>query len=921
MAALPSFAANTANAKASPPGAAPEPAKPGAPTVTAPAPEPAEVKAPEPGADEYWTAVKLFESKKPGDVAAGRTALEKAASREYTHAQLLLGECYAGGQYGFPINKRKAAGFIRLAAERGNGFAKMSYGMCLFSGFGVWKDQAKAAEWLTAAVADDADYSLPVPRPDSHGSGASAAEAAAASAPAITGAVYVDPVASAKARAHFVLGIIAEQRKKLDQAQAHYVAAATAGGNTRAGIQLAAYQAAINYAFGHGVARDHAKATEMLNLGRTLVAHSAVSLVHNYAVSKLIDDFAVSELEEAVTKATDELTTELEFKIGEEFTDRKSKDYNPREAIQWFELAAESGKAWAMLELGLLYTRGDLGAPEPEKAFKWFEKAGRGDDPKHYLGVADLVISYENGLGVAKDPQKAREIARKHADTELVCYLTLRNQCPKSILTFEQLVDLNKRLAKEKDAFAQYLLGRRYENGWGVEADFDTAESWLKKAAKQNLGLAYRDLGQFYDAAARYRADAWEMMNKYYRAGAQLKDSECLGMLGYNTLEGRGVPKDAAAAEALLKQALELDPKLAMALNNLGAIYEERFRDALKGGDGAKIKTLKEQMLHSYEAAAALGFARAAKNLGDLYSDGSLGEPDFTKAYSYFQQAADGGEVYARFRLGEMHDKGQGVPVTPEEAAYHYRLAALDGNALARRRLIVFYLDGKSGAQDLDRAAFWLELDVRNGAVDDIMPYVDVLMAQQKFEAAVRLLNELKGLDSKVISGFAYERLSRCYAAGTGVKINADRAKSYCEKAVKLGNADAMFSMANELLLQKKEAEAMQMYMRSADSGSAFASYALGQMYFFGQHVPANPEKALVYLRKAAEANHADALYFLAGMSYNRVPGAPSLDEAIQFAKRAEALGNKKAEPLRDRLERRRVKNGAPPSNASAHAT
>jgi TPR repeat protein len=420
----------------------------GAPTLpadeptaeAAPAVEPMPPKT-EPGAEEYWTALALFETKRPEDLKAGRAALERAAAREYTHAQLLLGECYAGGSYGFPVDKTKAISYMRLAAERGNAFAQVSYGLCLFSGFGARKNAEKAQQWLSAAVAEKADYSTPV-RP-----AAVAAPTTAAPESTITGEIYVDPVENAKARAHFVLGAIADDKKDVAAAQAHYVAAATAGGNGRAGIQNASILAAVNYAFGHGVPRDRAKATEMLALAKTQVKRAAVSIVHNFASQKLIDDFAVADVEETVAKASDEMETNLEFGIATEFTDKKSKDYNPQEAIQWFEVAAENGKEWAMLELGFLYSNGEAAIKSPEKAFHWFQKAGEGEHPKHYAGVANLVICYQNGIGVAADPAKAREIAQRHKDSELVSYLTLKGKCPKTILTYEQLTALNKEWA------------------------------------------------------------------------------------------------------------------------------------------------------------------------------------------------------------------------------------------------------------------------------------------------------------------------------------------------------------------------------------------------------------------------------------------------------------------------------------------
>ncbi len=859
----------------------------------------------EPGAEEYWKALKLMRSKKPEDLEAARAALQTAAAREYTHAQLLLGECYEQGSYGFAQNKSKAAAHFRLAAERGNAFAKLSYGLCLFSGFGVRQDEAKAQEWLSAVLAEQADYSLPE-RPANWESDRAADD------DGVAGALVADPVASAKARAHFVLGIIAERRKKSAEAQTHYVAAATAGSNARAGIQLAAFQAALNYAFGRGVPRDPAKATGMLTLARTLVQRNGISLIHNYAEAKLLDDFAVSEMEESIAKSSDELASELQLDIARQFTDRKSKDYNPQEAVQWFELAAESGKVWAMLELAQLYARGDLGTRAPEKAFAWFEKAGGGDTPKHDLGLANLIICHANGIGTAKAPDKALALAQKFKERELVSYLTTIGQCPDKILSYEDTVALTKQWAK-KDPFGQYFLGMRYEFGWGVSTNFDQAVSCYEKAAKKKCGPACRRLGDLYQTR---RMDvvgqaAERKAVELYRAGAEVKDPGSITSLGYCTQRGLGMPQDLIGAQTLYEQSLRMDPDQPMALNNLGSIYEARFRSTTRAED-ATAAEYRGAMLKYYEEAAQKGNALAAKNLGRLHYEGALGQRDFEKAYGYFEKAAELGDREARFHLAEMHEKGEGVPVTPVEAAYHYRLAALDGDIESLRRLANFYLEGKGGAQDLERAKFWLLMLAQQGSPGALRPLIDVTIRQEKYKEAIEILNVLVDSDDKWLAGYAYERLSRFYGQGVGVKANASRAKRYHEKALQLGDADALFSAGLERLRENKGPEGVELLKKGAAADSSDACFVLGQMYHQGQYVTADVSKSVEYLRHAAQLNHAGALYYLAGMTYNRIPGAPTLEEAIQFARHAEALGREHADTLREKLEKRRHDGAAP---------
>ena len=844
------------------------------------------------GETKFWEAMKWFRSKAPADLAAGRAALEASAAAEFTHAQLFLGECYQTGGYGYERNVKKAAANMRLAAERGNAFARVSHGLMLFSGIGVRKDEEKAFEWLNAALADGADYSRPQPPADFFvGAEAGADEGG------VAGAAAADPVASAKARAHFFLGMLSEKRKDGAGAQAHFVAAARAGVAGRDGVMQAATQAAVNYALGRGVPRDAAKAKEMLEQSRKLGRHARISLLHNYATAKLVDDFAVSELEEALAKASDEAEGEMQMNIARMLTDRKSKDYNPQEAVTWFELAAESGKPWAMLELAFLYTRGDLGQPEPEKAFAWFQRAsGEGEkEVKHYLAIANLVISLQHGIGTEKDVERAKAIAMKHRDDELVSYLTTVGQCPTKVVTFEQWVELNKRWAKEKkDAHAQYLMGMRSESGSGVRQHMKDALSWYRKAVKQNHPRAARRLGQLHESFPEALSPDYAMgmieAARYYRIGAEGNDAKSVAFLASMMSNGRGMAADETEAIRLYEKSLALDPELSLAMNNLGTIYQERFERAKKRSDRAAEEKNRELMLSYYEKADAKEDAHGAYNLAGLHYEGSLGKKDLQKAYALFETAAERGHVDARFRLGRMHEKGEGVPETPVEAAYHYRLAALDGHREALERLVSFYLQGKGGAQDIERAQFWLARMFAYGDVAALAKYADLAQQQGKHKEAVKLFKLLLKGGGYTERGIAFDRLSRCYREGLGVKRNVKRADKYRTKALEHGCADTVLEVALEKLAAGKPTEALSDMMGLAGTHAA-AAFEVGDVFYRGRSVQKDPEKGLSYLKKAGEMGHAKAMYTLAELALSGAPGAPELEEAIKLAKGAEAVG------------------------------
>lgn len=872
---------------------------------------------PDPAADKFWQAIPLLESNQSSDQAAGRALLQEASDLEFSHAQVLLGNCHLSGSYGFARNPRKAVNLLLLAAERGNAFAQVSLGTCYATGTGTRTDAKKAQHWLMTALAPEADYSRPMP-PESF-----TAKAAAASN-SVAGELANDPVTTSQASAHFMLAQILVRQNQPAEAQKHYVAAATAGPDGRSGVYQAAVEAALNYAFGRGIPRDATQAREMLEQSRRLNARMGVNLIHNYVQLKIIDDFAVADIEESVTEAGAAQQSTLQLQIAQTLGNRKSKDYDPAEAARWYEIAAENGQVWAMLSLALLHAEGELGAPDPTQAFRWFEKAGDGDKPKHYLGAANLAICLREGLGTPRDEKRAAAIFAKHRDIDIICYLGTIGQAPREIVSFEEALALNEKWAKDKnDAHAQFLLGLRYSHGSGVPVNLDHCLRWLKRSAKSGHGAALRQLGWFYQfnpwgSGFRDLDKAAKAATEAYQAAAKAGDIDGMANYANSLYAGFGVEKDEAKAIATYERCLQLDPNHARSHANLGGIYNNKLIEAAAAGTSIGTDEWTKKMLWHYEASMKVDQGLAAIALGDLHYDGRLIKQDLNQAYSYYEQAVDFPlhKAAAHFRLGWMHEHGQGVPVTYTEAAYHYRLAALEGQVPALRRLVDFYLTGTGVSQDFDRATYWLGLMVRLNQNDALPAIADVLIKRREYDKAAKLLKALINSNDPIISGHAHERLSLCYRTGSGVKKNLKRAERHLKIAVEKGNGNALRTIAHRQFEDGNIDDGLANLTIAART-SGQAAFNLGQIYYFGTHTPADRPKAMEYLRKAVSLNYGDAHYFLAGLCWNREPVAPSLDEAIDLALKAENLGHPNATQLREMLEKRRQQETAKPEENS----
>jgi serine/threonine protein kinase len=94
--------------------------------------------------------------------------------------------------------------------------------------------------------------------------------------------------------------------------------------------------------------------------------------------------------------------------LAESYSNGEGVAKNDAEAVEWFTLAAKAGNSSAMLSLGGLYLLGNDGVEQSdEDAAKWFQKAA---DLKNAAAIYDLGKLYEDGQGVPRNMDKAREL-------------------------------------------------------------------------------------------------------------------------------------------------------------------------------------------------------------------------------------------------------------------------------------------------------------------------------------------------------------------------------------------------------------------------------------------------------------------------------------------------------------------------------
>jgi len=204
-------------------------------------------------------------------------------------------------------------------------------------------------------------------------------------------------------------------------------------------------------------------------------------------------------------------------------------------------------------------------------------------------------------------------------------------------------------------------------------------------------------------------------------------------------------------------------------------------------------------------------------------------------SYSYYQMAAEQGNVLARAQIAKMLFIGAGVPLNKARAEELFAqvLPGLESAANA----------GDPFAQYL--YAYYLQ----NGYYDSVSP------AKTAFIWYERSANQGNPV--------AQNNLANCYLNGDGVPLDKGAAIALYKKAAQAGNPVAQSNLAGRYHdgdgVPQNLNTAASWYQKAAEKGIAEAQYQLGIMYRDGTGVSQNIYTAEDWLIKAAEQNHVEA--------------------------------------------------------------
>ncbi len=314
-------------------------------------------------------------------------------------------------------------------------------------------------------------------------------------------------------------------------------------------------------------------------------------------------------------------------------------EQNYKEALKWFQKAAEQGLADAQNNAGVIYQHG-LGVEQNYKeAMKWYAKAAEQGNAD---GQNNVGFFLQEGHGVEQNYKEAMKWYAKAAG--------------------------------QGNADGQFNIASLYESGHGVEQNYEEALNWYVTAAEQGLADAQHRVGYFLQNGYGVEQDYKEAM-KWYSKASEQGNAISQNFIGVLFQFGLGVEQN--YPEALKWYRKSADQGVAIAQNNVGFFYQH----------GHGVGQSYHEAVKWFQKSAEQGNADGQNNIGYLYYEGHGVKQNFQQALAWYAKAAVQGNSSAQYNVAVMYLNGQGVARNRQEARRWFEKAAAQGHEGAQRDL------------------------------------------------------------------------------------------------------------------------------------------------------------------------------------------------------------------------------------------
>lgn len=666
------------------------------------------------------------------------------------------------------------------------------------------------------------------------------------------------------------------------------------------------------------------------------------------------------------------------------------------QVIKWMKLAAENGYTEAQKNMGEYYYYGSFGCRRDMKeAIKWYEMGAKSNEP---TCVFTLGLIYEEGDGVQKNILKAADWYQKGAQAGIPsCLYNLGKLIINKEISGEEEKGFNliQQAAESGYSFAQNYMGRAYRFGWYVNANPVRATNWFTKAAEQNMPDAMCNLGDMYSYEDGLTID-YEKAFYWYEKAAETKHSRALTELGDMYYAGKGVRQDYQKAMEYYQKAC--DEGYPYAFYSLGFMYwkgqgtlpdkekaQEYLSQAAAMGNESAFQLLNrmdheseeekdidpfarqayleaqqaladketEKYINLLSQSANLGYVQALNDLGDLYFNGELAPKHMGKAYEYFLKASQNGSGYGSYSCGFILMKGSSdIPRDIEKGLSMFRLAVEQNNKAATRDLARYYYSLETEEDNRKALDYYLQYIEYNPKDTDTLLHIGLIYESGlgvplNIDLARRYYERAAEQDE---TGMAYNFLGGTYMNDEETESNEQKAVHYFQKAIELGNTNAMFRISyylhngkgglqvdipreiellteaskrgnhqatyrlgllfedNESGMAQNLELSVKYFQLAADNGILAAINKMGELYLFGEVIPANLTKAISCFTAASEQGYGKASYWLGRLHTDGI-GQLEKDtqKAMNYYRKAIEQGYEEAREWMEQLQKNLV--------------
>lgn len=489
---------------------------------------------------------------------------QKASKLGDPYANYLLGTlCFSGR--GVVQDYSAAAKYFRLAAENGIAFAQSSLGYLYREGLGVPKDLNQSAKWYQKAADQGvAEAQRNLGYAYEMGLGVSKDYTEAAQLYRLA-ADQADATAENNLGFCYYRGVGVPQNS--GEAVKWYLKSAEQG--------AALGQANIGWMYEHGdgIERNHelalkwTKAAADQGFAKAQLQMGDFLEIQFDATNKWIPDHAAAI--DWYSKAATQGVVEAMMKVGDLYFHQNAYS----EIVKWYGMAATNGNAEAARKLGDLYLYNRPEHPlDHKEALHWYQIAAEKDDPEAQYQVGCLL---KEGKNIPHDAVGAETWLKKAADNGFseaaLKIASLHNLPATSVLTNLSRADLEVS-AYHANGKTRLPLGIAYEEGVGGEKDMRQAVNaycWILNlgprddqpealrrminlyatgqikpepmAQPANVQGVLGALGYYYEIAPK---DTNQMANFLLRWKSQISSPKTLYQIGVMFDKGISVPMD-----------------------------------------------------------------------------------------------------------------------------------------------------------------------------------------------------------------------------------------------------------------------------------------------------------------------------------------------------------------------------------------